>query len=392
MAGGRLTLKLSPDRSQVTRVELALRNVNWTQKTETTVTQTNVEGCQLYFDGPFPIAQSGEFSVPASGVSGRFSAPDRASGTLQLVYHEYSAGSPGTPGTYIPGTPAIRMPDGSTTGGTEAINIPGIPAVAGGQYDVKLGTWKWSLSGMTAAEISEESRLVRQNLLRSFRYWTCYWAGPDERIEYVFADNGNATKIAETAWFKHTEGDESRSVKTTRSLLVPNAPQIFRDNGSSFAIQSDGSIDKLGDYASQSIKKPGADDQSIFMISDVDTDGKWIGRDGEKIIERHDDDSAVQIGTMEYRDIVLEAGASATKVLMTKGMEPGAAWEGEVNGVTYRQTEGGKPEPVEKLEYRRVKCEDGKDHLLMMAQAVKGSVPWIGVRDGTVYRELSQVP
>jgi hypothetical protein len=39
-----------------------------------------------------------------------------------------------------------------------------------------------------------------------------------------------------------------------------------------------------------------------------------------------------------------------------------------------------------------VKCEDGKDHLLMMAQAVKGSVPWIGVRDGTVYRELSQVP
>jgi hypothetical protein len=386
MTSGELVLQVSPDHAQLARVEVVLKNVEWTLKTETLLTQTTMETCRLIYNGPFPIAKSGEFSVPEAGLQGRFVSPDRASGTLQLVYHENREGNSGTPGTHIPGTPAIRMPDGSMVGGTPDINIPGIPGIEGAHFTVKLGAWKCSLTGMTAAEVAEEARLVRQNLLRSVRYWMTYWTGPDERVQYIQGDDGNMKQVAETAGFERKSGESTNSVMTTRSLLIPNAPRIFRDDGSAFVILPDGTVDRLGDYSTQSIKKPGADEASMFMINDVDTDGKWIGRDGEQVFERNDDETVVQIGKVEYRDIVIGAGPGTTKVIMTKGMEPGAAWEGEVRGVTYREIEGGKPAAFENLEYRSVKCDDGKEHLLLMAQPVKGG-PWVGVRAGRVYRQ-----
>jgi hypothetical protein len=388
-AGGGVTLQLSADHSQVTSIAFVLHDVAWSKKTETILSQVTMETCELKFDGPFAIGPAGDFSAPAAGLRGRFTAADRATGTLQLVYRYDLAGSPGTTGTHIAGTPDIVLPGGNSIKGTPAIDIPGIPAIQGAHYSVALGEWKWSLTGKTAAELAEESRLVRQNLLRSVRFGQTYWqANPnDERVQYREWHDGNMKLIADLAWTKCTVWGEAQTEKTTRSLIIANAPPLFRDSGSAFAVQPDGTVEKLGDHAFMPVKMPGAETASLFMVNDVDTNGQWIGVDGEKIIERGESEAATQIGTLAYRDIVLATGASAKKVLMTRSAEPGAAWEGEVDAITYRELEGGKAQPVEQLEFRRAKGDDGKEHLLLMARPVKGEGPWTGVRNGKIFHQ-----
>ncbi|HTQ30388.1 MAG TPA: hypothetical protein VMI53_04190 [Opitutaceae bacterium] len=387
--GGSLTLRLSSDHRQVTRVELTLKNVAWAKSSEKISTQVTMESSELDYDGPFAIEPSGEFAVPGAGIRGRFaSAGWTAEGTLQLVYRYDVAGSAGSPGTHIAGTPDIALPNGGTIKGTPTIDIPGTPAIEAEHYAVELGRWKWSLSGKTSVQLAQESRLIQQNLLRDVRYWQIYWqTNPnDERVQYMEWHDGNMKQIADLAWAKCTVEGQTESVSTSRSLIIPHAPPIFRDSGSIFAVQSDGTAEKLGEYGYMPVKMNGAEETSMLMIKDTNTNGQWIGVDGDKIIARGENEAAVQIGSLAWRDIVLETGVSAKKVLMTKGVEPGAAWEGEVDDVTYRQSEGGKAEPVYKLEYRLVQCEDGKDHLLLMEWPVPGNGPWFGVRDGTVYQ------
>ncbi len=151
VASGRLTLRLSPDRTQVTRIELALSRVGWTKKSGKVVTEVTMETCELDYDGPFAIAPSGRFTAPQAGIRGRFESPDRMSGTLQLAYHYAVGGTPGTPATHIPGTPDINLPDGSVIRGTPDINIPGTPGIEAEGYAVELGSWTWSLDGEAAA-------------------------------------------------------------------------------------------------------------------------------------------------------------------------------------------------------------------------------------------------
>lgn len=53
----------------------------------------------------------------------------------------------------------------------------------------------------------------------------------------------------------------------------------------------------------------------------------------------------------------------------------------------YREKTGGRAEPIQKIEYRMVKLDDGRAVPLLMARAIKGDPVWIGVRDGNVYRQ-----
>ncbi|MBI2837536.1 MAG: hypothetical protein HYX75_04440 [Acidobacteria bacterium] len=249
---------------------------------------------------------------------------------------------------------------------------------------ILLGFIGYSCSG---GHVSEDA-LVRENLLRSVRMQERFWqSGTGDPIQYCEWYDGSLKLINEIAYKRCKMGNGELTPRTIRYLFIPGAPALFRDGSLDFVLLADGTAEQVGERKWTPVEILGEGAQTMMMWKTVDTDGKWIGLDREKLYELGEGGSPVQIAEVAYRDIILENGVKAAKVFMTRSLDKKAAWEGEVESTTYREIEGGRAEAVRKLEYRQVKLDGGREVPMLMALSLKGDGTWIGVRDGTVHRQ-----
>ena len=238
------------------------------------------------------------------------------------------------------------------------------------------------------AGASNDEAVVAEHLLLSVRLDHALYDGMGNVIEYREWHDGSFKKTSEQAWQPVKLNGEDKTVRMWRYLIIPKAPWTGRVGRDTYIMAPDGTAERVGtDEGYVPLNVPGQDGYKLHMHRSTATAGTLIGEHGARILQRGPDDTAVQIGTLESRDIRLDSGVVAAKVLMTRGMGQDAVWEGEVGNVTYRENQPGQAIPVRVLEYRKVKLHDGRETFLLMSRPAKGAGTWAGVHEGKVYRE-----
>ncbi|MBN1772768.1 MAG: hypothetical protein JXB32_15975 [Deltaproteobacteria bacterium] len=200
--------------------------------------------------------------------------------------------------------------------------------------------------------------------------------------------DGSFRETAEVAWQPAKLDDREQTVRMWRYLVIPNAPWIGRVGSEMFLKGPDGALQPIGrDAGFVALRAADGSERALHMHESVSTAGTLVGEDGERIFRQAADGTPVQIGVLAIRDLRLDSGETARRVLLTRGMAEGAPWEGEIGDVTYREVEPGRAVPVRRLEYRKVRLDDGHETFLLMVRPSNGTGPWVGVHRGRVYRQ-----
>jgi hypothetical protein len=180
-------------------------------------------------------------------------------------------------------------------------------------------------------------------------------------------------------------GSGKASYLMFKYLLIANAPWMQMGRGEEYIGTESGRLERVGEEAMHALNVPGQEPVTMLMWKSIDTNGKWVSVDWVKggIYEAAEDGTGSQIGWIKYKSLTLETGETVL-LFMTKGMAPGAVWEGDVKDTMYRETTEGKGTPVAKLAYRPLKLEDGTESVLLMSRPLHGSAVWTGARDGKI--------
>jgi hypothetical protein len=237
---------------------------------------------------------------------------------------------------------------------------------------------------MLASSCSSESQtdVIREDLFRNFRLTHAMWNNMGKPIEYRQWHDDSFKKTGDIVYQTHFFSGEERTALMIKYLLIPNAPFMSRVKGDIYIIGPDGKPEKIGQRAYLTLDLPDEGKRTLEMEKSIHTRGKWIGYAKGKIFE-YDDKTITLIGKMEYKKMTIASGQTVN-ILMTKGIEEGDAWEGELADTTYRQTSEGKAAPVKKLEFKTVESAGKKTTILLMAQDIKKGKGWKGVIDGKV--------
>ena len=148
------------------------------------------------------------------------------------------------------------------------------------------------------------------------------------------------------------------------------------------AIGDSNQYEVIGQEEFHPVKIPDRGDVKLMMWKTT-YNSQWTGVSQDKVYECGEDGIGRQIGWVGFRRLMIETGETVM-LMMTKGMQPGACWAGDVGGTAYQEREEGKGTRIGQLEFRPVKLEDGSQTVILMFRADGQNSEWVGVRNGKV--------